>query len=86
MTKKIGVLLAGCGYLDGAAIQEAVVSLLAIERSGATAVCMAPDIEQMHVVNHLSGETMPGTRNVLIEAARIARGNSGCQQMLGLRP
>lgn len=75
MAKKIGVLLSGCGYLDGAAIQESVVTLLAIDRAGATAVCMAPDIEQMHVINHLTGEEMAGSRNVLVEAARISRGN-----------
>ncbi len=75
MAKKIGVLLSGCGYLDGAEIQESVVTLLAIDRAGAEAVCMAPDIEQMHVVNHITGEEMAGPRNVLIEAARIARGD-----------
>jgi len=75
MAKKIGVLLSGCGYLDGAEIQESVLTLLAIERAGATAVCMAPDIEQMHVVNHMTGEEMAGSRNVLVEAARIARGD-----------
>lgn len=74
MTKKIGVLLSGCGYLDGAEVQESVVTLLAIEQAGAMSVCMAPDTEQMHVINHLTGEEIAGSRNVLIEAARIARG------------
>ena len=75
MAKKIGVVLSGCGVYDGSEIHEAVITLLAIDRNGATAVCMAPDIAQMHVVNHLSGEVAAGeTRNVLIEAARIARG------------
>lgn len=73
--KKIGVILSGCGFLDGAEIQEAVLTLLAIDRAGAEAVCMAPDIEQHHVVNHLTGEAAVGeTRNVLAESARIARG------------
>jgi len=75
MAKKIGVLLSGCGYLDGAEIQESVVTLLAIDRAGATIVCMAPNVDQMHVVNHMTGEEMAGSRNVLIEAARIARGD-----------
>jgi enhancing lycopene biosynthesis protein 2 len=76
MTKKIGVILSGCGVYDGSEIHEAVITLLAIDRSGAEAVCMAPNIPQMHVVNHLTGEPAEGeTRNVLIEAARIARGD-----------
>ena len=75
MAKKIGVVLAGCGVYDGSEIHEAVITLLAIARNGAAAVCMAPNIPQMHVVNHLSGEVAAGeTRNVLVEAARIARG------------
>ena len=75
MAKKIGVILSGCGVYDGSEIHEAVITLLAIDRNGAEAVCMAPDIPQMHVVNHLSGEVEPGaSRNVLVESARIARG------------
>lgn len=73
--KKIGVILNGCGVYDGAEIHEAVLSLLAIARSGAQAVCFAPDKTQADVINHLTGEPMAETRNVLIEAARIARGD-----------
>jgi len=73
--KKIGVVLSGCGVYDGSEIHEAVITLLAIDRAGAEAVCMAPDMEQMHVVNHLTGEVAGGEkRNVLVESARIARG------------
>ena len=76
MKKKIGVVLSGCGVYDGAEIHESVITLLAIDRAGAEAVCMAPNLDQMHVVNHLTGEEVPGEkRNVLIEAARIARGD-----------
>ena len=76
MKKKIGVVLSGCGVYDGAEIHEAVITLLAIDRAGAEAVCMAPDVDQMHVINHLTGEEMSGNkRNVLVESARIARGN-----------
>lgn len=76
MAKRIGVILSGCGVYDGSEIHEAVITLLAIDRAGAEAVCMAPDIPQMHVVNHLAGEPVEGeTRNVLVESARIARGN-----------
>jgi len=76
MAKKIGVILSGCGVYDGSEIHEAVITLLAIDRAGAEAVCMAPNVAQMHVINHLVGEPAEGeTRNVLIESARIARGN-----------
>ena len=73
--KKIGILLAGCGFLDGSEIHEAVLTLLALDRAGAEAVCLAPDITHYEVVNHYTGETMPNElRNVLVESARIARG------------
>jgi enhancing lycopene biosynthesis protein 2 len=73
---KVAVVLAGCGVYDGAEINEAVLSLLSLEQQGASYQCFAPDREQMHVVNHLTGEVAQGeTRNVLVEAARIARGN-----------
>ncbi len=71
---KIGVLLSGCGVYDGAEIQEAVLTLLAIDEIEATAVCISIDSNQHHVVNHLTGEEMPEKRNMMIEAARIARG------------
>ncbi|MDY6849770.1 MAG: isoprenoid biosynthesis glyoxalase ElbB [Geoalkalibacter sp.] len=76
MAKKIGVVLAGCGVNDGSEIHESVITMLALDRAGAEIICMAPDMEQMHVVNHLTGEPAEGEkRNVLVEAARIARGN-----------
>jgi enhancing lycopene biosynthesis protein 2 len=70
----IGVLLSGCGVYDGVEIQEAVLTLLAIEEIGAKALCIAVDAPQYHVVNHLTGEVMNESRNMLVEAARIARG------------
>ncbi len=73
--KKIAVVLAGSGVYDGAEIHEATLTLLAIARNGAEYQCFAPNVNQAHVINHLTGEEMPETRNVLIEAARIARGN-----------
>ena len=72
---KIGVLLSGCGVYDGAEIQEAVLTLLAIEEIDAEAICISIDKEQYHVVNHLNGQEMHESRNMLIESARIARGN-----------
>lgn len=73
--KKIAVILAGCGVYDGAEINEAVLTLLHIAKAGASYQCFAPDIEQLHTINHLSGEEMLPNRNVLVEAARIARGD-----------
>lgn len=72
--KKFAVVLAGCGVYDGAEIQEAVLTLLAIDQAGAEYQCFAPDVSQYHVINHLTGEAQDETRNVLVEAARIARG------------
>jgi enhancing lycopene biosynthesis protein 2 len=73
--KRVGVVLSGSGVYDGTEIHEAVITLLALDRAGAAAVCMAPDVDQAHVVNHLTGEEEAGAaRNVLIESARIARG------------
>lgn len=73
MAKKVGVVLSGCGYLDGAELHEAVCTLLALDQAGATAVCMAPNVS-FAVVDHLTGNVTGETRNVLTEAARIARG------------
>jgi enhancing lycopene biosynthesis protein 2 len=71
---RVGVILSGCGYLDGAEIQEAVLTLLALDRAGARVSCFAPDVDQLKVVNHLTGEETNERRNVLVESARIARG------------
>lgn len=74
MGKRIGVMLAGCGVFDGSEIHEAVLTLLTIDREGAQAVCMAPNVDQAHVLNHMTQEEMDEKRNVLVESARIARG------------
>jgi enhancing lycopene biosynthesis protein 2 len=71
---RVGVCLSGCGVYDGSEIHEAVITLLALDRAGAEAVCMAPDVEQMHVIDHRTGEPVEERRNVLTESARIARG------------
>jgi enhancing lycopene biosynthesis protein 2 len=73
---KVGVVLSGCGVYDGAEIHESVITMLALDRAGAEKIMMAPDIDQLHVINHLNGEEMNGEgRNVLVESARIARGD-----------
>ena len=75
MSKKIAVILSGCGNKDGAEIHESVMSLWAIHKHGAEYQCFAPDIEQHHVLNFITNQEMAEKRNVLVESARIARGN-----------
>jgi enhancing lycopene biosynthesis protein 2 len=74
MSKKVAVILSGCGVYDGAEIYESVITLLRLDQRGAHVQCFAPNIAQLHVINHLTGEEMPESRNVLVESARIARG------------
>ncbi len=73
--KQCAVLLSGCGVFDGSEIYETVCTLLALEKAGVAYQCVAPDITQHHVINHLTGQPMDEKRNVLVEAARLARGN-----------
>lgn len=75
MSKRIAVILAGSGVYDGSEIYETTITLLRLAQQGAEVQCFAPDIPQMHVINHLTGEVMDESRNVLVEAARLARGN-----------
>jgi enhancing lycopene biosynthesis protein 2 len=72
--KKIGVVLSGCGVRDGSEIHEAVFALLAIDQAGCEAVCMAPNAD-FAVTDHLSMQETGDKRNILVESARIARGN-----------
>lgn len=71
---KAAIILAGCGVRDGAEIHEAVMTMYAIDKNGGTYHIFAPNVAQHHVINHLTGEEMKESRNVLTEAARIARG------------
>jgi len=82
--KKVAIILSGCGVYDGSEIHETVLTLLAIEQQGASYRCFAPNIAQHHVINHLTGEVSENeTRNVLVESARIARGD--CEDLTELR-
>ena len=72
---RIGVCLSGCGVNDGAEIHESVITALTLDRAGAEIIYTAPDVVQTKVVNHLTGEEINETRNVLVESARIARGD-----------
>ncbi|XP_041280206.1 glutamine amidotransferase-like class 1 domain-containing protein 3B, mitochondrial [Onychostruthus taczanowskii] len=75
MAKRVAVVLAGCGVFDGSEIHEASAVLVHLSREGAQAEVYAPNIPQMHVVDHVKGQPTPEQRNVLVESARIARGN-----------
>ncbi|BFM18608.1 isoprenoid biosynthesis glyoxalase ElbB [Maricurvus nonylphenolicus] len=74
MSKRVAVVLAGCGVYDGSEIYESVITLLRLDQQDAQVQCFAPNIDQMHVINHATGEETGETRNVLQEAARLARG------------
>lgn len=82
--KKVAIILAGCGVKDGSEIQESTMLMLALAQHSIDYDCFAPDIPQTDVINHLNGESMPETRNMLIEAARIARGS--IQSLEKLKP
>ncbi|HPT52928.1 MAG TPA: isoprenoid biosynthesis glyoxalase ElbB [Bacteroidales bacterium] len=73
--KKFAVILNGCGQLDGSEIHEAVLTLLAIDKKNCLYTIFAPNVPQYQVINHLTREPMDETRNMLVEAARIARGD-----------
>jgi len=74
--KNVAVIFSGCGVYDGSEVHEAVLTLLAIEQQGAKYNCFAPNISQHHVINHFTGEVSSDeSRNVLVEAARINRGD-----------
>lgn len=73
--KRFAIILSGCGVYDGAEIHEAVMTMYAVDFHGGTYQLFAPNQEQHHVINHLSGQEMPEKRNVMVESARIARGN-----------
>ncbi|XP_051486395.1 glutamine amidotransferase-like class 1 domain-containing protein 3, mitochondrial [Apus apus] len=75
MGKRVAVVLAGCGVFDGSEIHEASAVLVQLSREGAEAELYAPDVDQMHVVDHMKGQPTQEKRNVLVESARIARGN-----------
>jgi enhancing lycopene biosynthesis protein 2 len=84
MAKRVAVILSGCGVQDGAEIHESVLTLFFLDRAGVEIVCAAPNVSQAQVVNHLTGELQGGERNVLVESARIARGQIRDLDRLGV--
>ncbi|CAF3507715.1 unnamed protein product [Adineta steineri] len=79
--RNVAVVLSGCGVYDGSEIHEASACLVHLSRHSASVQIFAPDMQQKHVINHLTGETMPETRNVLVESARIARGGQSISSL-----
>jgi enhancing lycopene biosynthesis protein 2 len=73
--KNVAIILSGCGVYDGSEIHEAILTFLALEQQGASYRCFAPNINQHHVINHVNGEVMKESRNVLIESSRLCRGD-----------
>ncbi|EGD77833.1 hypothetical protein PTSG_08924 [Salpingoeca rosetta] len=73
--RRVAVFLSGCGVYDGAEIHEASAALVSITRAGAKPTIFAPNKAQMHVIDHTTGNEMKEERNVLLESARIARGD-----------
>lgn len=71
---RVGVVLSGSGRFDGSEIHESVLTLLAIDRAGAQAYCVAPNKNQREVIDHVTTHVARETRNILTESARIARG------------
>lgn len=75
MSAHVLVILSGSGVYDGSEIHEAVIALMALSAAGAKVTCAAPNKPQLHVINHATGEVMDEKRNVMVESARISRGN-----------
>lgn len=75
MAKRVGVLLSGCGVYDGSEIHEAVLTMLFLDQAGVKIIALAPNMDQLHVIDHLNQTQMVEKRNVLVESARIARGD-----------
>lgn len=73
--KNVAMILSGCGVYDGAEIVEASSAIIHLSKHNANIMFYAPNTDQLHVINHLTGEISPENRNVLVESARIARGN-----------
>lgn len=74
MSDEVAVVLSGCGVFDGSEIHEASAVCVALTRLGKVPVFFAPDKNHYHEVNHVDGESGDSSRNVRVEAGRIARG------------
>ena len=75
MRPKVGVMLSGCGFLDGSEIHEATLTLLFLDQKGAETICIAPGIDQFDAVDHITKNATGEKRNVMTESSRISRGD-----------
>lgn len=73
--KKFAIILSGCGSIDGSEIHESISLMLSIKQLGADYQCFSINKEQTIVANSITGEKMNEKRNMLIESARIAKGD-----------
>lgn len=70
-----GILIGGCGLYDGTETHEAVLAILAVDRRGWRPRCLTIDRDQLHVVDHTTGnEVEGGRRRIMEESARLNRG------------
>lgn len=72
---RAAVVLSGCGVFDGTEITEAVAMITTLSRNKVSVEYFAPNIDQMHVLDHTTGKEIDQKRNVMIESARITRGS-----------
>ncbi|KAI2660729.1 Glutamine amidotransferase-like class 1 domain-containing protein 3A, mitochondrial [Labeo rohita] len=69
-------LLLSFMQLQTAVAQKSLLILVHLSRGGAEVQMFAPDVSQMHVIDHGKGQPVEKeSRNVLSESARIARGS-----------
>lgn len=83
---KVALVLSGCGVYDGSEVHEASACLVHLSRSGVSVSMFAPDVPQMHVIDHTKGAPAEEARNVLVESARIARGEIKALSELSAAP
>ena len=70
----VAIILSGNGFMDGSECTEAVSTLIHCDKAGFNVQSFAPNKNQFHSINHMKGEEMTETRNVMVEASRITRG------------
>lgn len=74
MIRKAGLLLSGCGSLDGSDPFEVVSCTIHLTEEGFRVIPLVLGDPQFHVVDHSSGREIEGeSRNQLPEAARLCR-------------
>lgn len=72
--KRVAMILSGCGVNDGSEMTEAAGLIIALSQAGYAIRFYAPDRAQHDVIDHAAARPMQDTRNILVESARIARG------------